>query len=84
MKDISALPGLCFVFHYPDEGQLGFARLVFCLSLKLPKGKTSCIWTRDVFLKLPKGQNTFHPGSKCLFEAVKRTKHAASGPEMSF
>ncbi len=25
-----------------------------------------------------------HPGSKCLFEPAKRTKHAASGPEMSF
>jgi len=67
MKDNSALPGLCFVFHYPDEGQLRFARLVFCLSLKLPKG-----------------QNTMYPGSKCLFEADKGTKHVASGPEMSF
>jgi hypothetical protein len=48
------------------------------------KDKTRCIRARNVFLNLPKGQNTLHPGPKCLFEAVKRTKHAVSKPKMSF
>jgi len=52
--------------------------------LKLPKGKTSCIWIRNVLLKPSKGQNTMYPGPKCPFVTVKRTKHAVSGSEMSF
>jgi GMP synthase-like glutamine amidotransferase len=48
------------------------------------KDKTSCIWARNVFLKLPKGQNTLHLGSECPFEAAKRTKRVASGIGMSF
>jgi len=48
------------------------------------KDKTRFIRARNVFLKPSKGQNTFHPSSKCLFEAVKRTKHVTSGSEMSF
>ncbi len=48
------------------------------------KDKTRCFRVQNVFLNLPKGQNTFHPGSKCPFEAVKRTKHAVSRLEMSF
>ncbi|KWZ79085.1 hypothetical protein HMPREF3213_02800, partial [Heyndrickxia coagulans] len=51
MKDNLTLPGQCFVLHHLDEGQLGFARPGVCLSLKLPKGKTSCIWIRNVLLK---------------------------------
>jgi len=48
------------------------------------KDKRSGVGTRTVFLSLSKGQNKLHPGSNCLFEAVKRTKGVALGPELSF
>jgi hypothetical protein len=35
-------------------------------------------------LNLSKGQKELHPGPNCPFEAVKKTKRAASGNEMSF
>ncbi|AWP36650.1 hypothetical protein CYJ15_06505 [Heyndrickxia coagulans] len=35
------------------------------------KDKTPCIRARNVFLKLPKGQNTLHLGSECPFESQK-------------
>ncbi|KYC60589.1 hypothetical protein B4100_0081 [Heyndrickxia coagulans] len=48
------------------------------------KDKTRCIRARNVFLKLPKGQNTLHLVSECPFEAAKRTKRVASGSKVSF
>ncbi|APB36820.1 hypothetical protein BIZ35_08285 [Heyndrickxia coagulans] len=52
--------------------------------LKPSKGQNTLHPGPKFFLNLSKGQNTLHPNPKCLFEPVKRTKHAASGLGMSF
>ncbi|KGT38332.1 hypothetical protein UZ35_05805 [Heyndrickxia coagulans] len=36
------------------------------------------------FIEVAKRKNKLHLDPKCPFEAVKRTKHDVSGPEMSF